>query len=184
MVQQVEHRQCDYRFRTQEFDAHGQRRYPRDTNKGQPYPGAGIETSGQLAMHPFRERGKIARAVDFPSALLKPAQQYSRHTLRHLIDEMETRYGMWSDSAAAYFSHFLKMWMIQHIVAVDMPMKPMLQAHVYNFWPGWNDIGSAAGKDSPLPATQDMGACECGCGCDSHSSTIKPPTHPSLRVIG
>lgn len=107
-----------------------------------------------LCAHSANEE-KIARAIDFPFARLKPAQQYSQSVLQHLRDEMETRYGMWSDSTAMHFAHFLKMWIIGHITAVDMPMKPLIQTHEYNFWPGWHGSNSnpAAKEDcSPAPA--------------------------------
>lgn len=113
----------------------------------------------------FANEEKIARAIDFPFALLNPAQQYSRDMLRHLRDEMETRYGMWSDGTAAHFSHFLKVWIIGHITAVDMPMKPMLQAYEYNFWPGWSN--------GPAPTTPGRAACGCGCGCDNYLLTAR-----------
>jgi len=85
----------------------------------------------------FAIEEKIARALEFPVARLKPAQQYSLETLRRLKDGLEAEYGMWSISTVAHFSCFLKQWIIEHITRVDMPMKPMLQAHDYNFWPGY-----------------------------------------------
>ena len=85
----------------------------------------------------FAIEEKIARALEFPVARLKPAQQYSLETLRRLKDGLEAEYGMWSISTVAHFSCFLKQWIIEHITRVDMPMKPILQAHDYNFWPGY-----------------------------------------------
>lgn len=85
----------------------------------------------------FAIEEKIARALEFSSAQLKSAQQYSLETLRRLKDGLEAEYGMWSINTAAHFSCFLKQWIIEHITRVDMPMKPMLQAHNYNFWPGY-----------------------------------------------
>lgn len=85
----------------------------------------------------FTNEEKIAQALDYPFARLKPAQQYSLDTLRRLKDELEAEYGMLSISTVAHFSCFLKQWIIEHITKVDMPMKPMLQAYNYNFWPGY-----------------------------------------------
>ena len=116
----------------------------------------------------FANEEKIAQAVDFPFARLKPAQQYSLNALRHLRDELEAEYGMWPKNTAVHFSRSLKHWIVEHITKVDMPMKPMLQAHDYNFWPGY-----AAGTGySPALVTSGAGICGCGCGCDSYSSAV------------
>lgn len=109
----------------------------------------------------------IAQSVGFPVALLKSAQQYSQNTLRHLKDEMECRYGMWSDDTATYLSHLLKTWVIGHITAVDMPMKSLLQTRHYHFWPGY------AAEAPHDPAAPDESRCGCGCGCDSFPSAVK-----------
>jgi hemerythrin len=117
----------------------------------------------------FANEEKIAQAVDFPFARLKPAQQYSLNALRYLRDELEAKYGMWSESIAAHFSRSLKHWIIEHITKVDMPMKTMLQAHDYNFWPGY----TVATGHITASATSGAGicGCGCGCGCDSYSLT-------------
>ena len=115
----------------------------------------------------FANEEKIAQAVDFPFARLKLAQQYSLNALRYLRDELEAKYGMWSESIAAHFSRSLKHWIIEHITKVDMPMKTMLQTHDYNFWPGY----TVATGYIPAPATSGAGICGCGCGCDSYSLT-------------
>lgn len=109
----------------------------------------------------------IAQSVNFPICLLRSAQQYSQGALRHLRDEMESRYGLWSDDTAAYLANLLKSWIIGHIAAVDMPMKHLLQRHDYNFWPGYTEK-SAYG---PLPATR--GANKPRCGCDSFLPATK-----------
>ena len=109
----------------------------------------------------------IAQPVSFPVTLLKPAQQYSQSTLRHLRDEMESRYGLWSNDTAVYLSHLLRAWVIGHITAVDMPIMPLLQTRGYNFWPGY----AAEAAHAPMPANPGTG--KCGCRCDSFASVIK-----------
>lgn len=105
----------------------------------------------------FTNEEKIAQTVDFPFDRLKPAQQYSLDTLRRLMDELEAEYGMWSISTVAHFSCFLKQWIIEHITRVDMPMKPMLQAHDYNFWPGYAAKRTASAKTAPYPYADSNG---------------------------
>lgn len=111
----------------------------------------------------------IAQSVNFPIVLLKSAQQYSQNTFRHLKDEMEGQYGRWSDNTVVYLSHLLQTWVIGHITAVDMPMKPLLRTCDYHFWPG-NTEEEAYG---PVPATSDAykSRCGCGCGCDCNSAS-------------
>ncbi len=87
-----------------------------------------------LHIHCEQEKA-IAQSVGFPIAMLRPAQEHSQSALRHLRDEMESRYGLWSDNTAAYLSHLPKAWMIGHITSVDMPMKPLLKSRDYHFWP-------------------------------------------------
>lgn len=116
-----------------------------------------------LRIH-FANEEKIAQAVDFPSARLKLAQQYSQNSLRYLRDKLEAQYGLWSKNTTVRFSRSLKHWIIEHITKVDMPMKPILQVHDYNFWPGY----AATAGNIPIPATSGAAACGCGCGCDSY----------------
>ncbi|HEU0233702.1 MAG TPA: hemerythrin domain-containing protein [Gallionella sp.] len=85
----------------------------------------------------FANEEKIAQAVNFPFAQHKLAQQHSLKELQYMRDELEAKDGMWSDSAVEHFTRSLKNWMIdRHIVNLDMQMKPVLQNHDYNFWPG------------------------------------------------
>ncbi|MDO8811734.1 MAG: hypothetical protein Q7J38_06870 [Gallionella sp.] len=68
-------------------------------------------------------------------------------------DELVGKGGIWSDSAAEHFTGFLKSWLIDdHIVRLDMLMKPALQAHDYTFWPGWknDEINHTAGHTASL----------------------------------
>jgi hemerythrin len=52
----------------------------------------------------------LAQSVGFPLDLLRTAQQYSRAALRHLMGEMESKYGPFPDKTAAYFAHLLSAW--------------------------------------------------------------------------
>lgn len=125
-----------------------------------------------LCIH-FANEERIAQAVSFPSARLRLAQQCSLDALRRLRDEMEAKYGMWSEDMAGHFSRLLEIWMIEHITKVDMPMKPMLQTHDYNFWPGWrgDETGHAVMANCSLMLAASGTA---GCGCNSYpSATIK-----------
>ena len=89
-----------------------------------------------LCTHYVNEE-KIARAVKFPFAQHKLAQQHSLKELQYMRNELAAKDGLWSDSAVEHFTCSLKNWLIDgHIVNLDMPMKPVLQNYDYTFWPG------------------------------------------------
>ncbi len=84
----------------------------------------------------FANEEKIAQAVKFPFEQHRLAQQHSLRELRYMLDELAAKGGIWSDSAANHFARSLKNWVIdEHIIKLDMPMKPMLQMYGYNFLP-------------------------------------------------
>lgn len=93
---------------------------------------------GWLCVH-FANEEKIARAVKFDFSKHKHAQLYSLRELQHFKDELVAKKGIWCESAIEHYAHFLRAWMTEHIVKVDMPMKPMLQTLDYKFWPGWKE---------------------------------------------
>lgn len=85
----------------------------------------------------FANEGMIARAVSFDFSQHKLAQQCWLKELWLLRNELIGKNGSWSDDAIEHFSLFLGDWMIDgHIISLDMPMKPALQAYGYNFLPG------------------------------------------------
>lgn len=93
----------------------------------------------------FANEERIAQAVGFPFDRHKLAQQHALRELRHLRDELVTKDGIWSDGAAKHFTRSLKNWMLdEHILKLDMLMKPVLQNYDYHFLPG-GEAGQAAG---------------------------------------
>jgi len=86
-----------------------------------------------LCVH-FEIEEKIAQAVNFDFSRYKQEQQYALRELQHLRDELVAKSGVWSDGAVAHFTGFLKNWMIDdHIIRLNMLMKPTLQSHSYDF---------------------------------------------------
>ncbi len=83
----------------------------------------------------FTSEEKLARAINFPFSQNKPEHQYVQQEFRHIRDELVDQHGIWSESAAEYYSHFLSEWMIGHILGEDMQMKPLLQNYPYDFKP-------------------------------------------------
>lgn len=104
-----------------------------------------------LCVH-FVNEEKIAQAVNFDFSKHKPAQQYSLKELQNLRDELVGKNGIWCESAIEHYTHFLRDWMTEHIIKVDMPMRAVLQAHDYKFWPGWREgeTNHAAGHTASL----------------------------------
>lgn len=84
----------------------------------------------------FANEEKIAQAIDFPFWRHKQAQQHALKELQYLKNELVDKAGVWSDGATKHFINTLKDWMInEHILKLDMQMKPTLQAYDYHFWP-------------------------------------------------
>ena len=107
----------------------------------------------------FANEGKIAQAVNFDFSQHKLAQQCWLKELWFLRNELIDKHGLWSDDAIEYFSLFLSDWLIDgHIISLDMPMKPVLQAYGYNFLPGATDkaIHAAVTNRNHDPVTSDM----------------------------
>lgn len=105
-----------------------------------------------LCIH-FANEERIARSVSFDFSAHRQEQQYALRELQLLRDELVAKGGIWSDCAAEHFTDFLKNWLINdHIVRLDMLMKPALQARDYTFWPGWKDdeINHTAGRTASL----------------------------------
>lgn len=106
---------------------------------------------GWLCVH-FANEEKIARAVKFDFSKHRQAQQYSLKELQYLRNELVGKKSIWCESAIEHYAHFLRDWMTEHITKLDMPMKPMLQALDYIFWPGYGRGGAnhAAGRTASL----------------------------------
>ena len=107
----------------------------------------------------FANEGKIAQAVNFDFSQHKLAQQCWLKELWLMRNELIGKNGLWPDDAIEYFSLFLSDWLIDgHIISLDMPMKPALQAHDYNFLPGAADeaIHAAVAGRNQYPATSGM----------------------------
>lgn len=89
----------------------------------------------QLCVH-FSNEEKIAQALGIPFDQHRRVQQYLLRELRYMRDELAAKNGLWSDSAIKHFSQSLGNWMIdEHILGLDMQMKPLLQTHPYDFKP-------------------------------------------------
>lgn len=84
----------------------------------------------------FANEEKIAQAVGFSFERHKLAQQHSLKELLYMRDELVIKDGIWSDGAANHFICSLRNWAVnEHIIKLDMLMKPVLQNYDYNFWP-------------------------------------------------
>lgn len=87
----------------------------------------------ELCLH-FANEEKMAQAVNFDFSHHQLAQHYGLNELRFLRDLLVAKNGLWFDGAIEHFACFLKNWMIDdHIVRLDMRMKPVLQTYPYNF---------------------------------------------------
>lgn len=86
-----------------------------------------------LCLH-FASEEKIAEIVNFDFSHHQLAQQYMLNELRFLRDLLDAKNCLWFDGAVGHFTRFLKNWVIDdHIIRLDMRMKPVLQSYPYDF---------------------------------------------------
>ena len=88
-----------------------------------------------LCVH-FANKEKFARTVNFDFTQHKLAQTHLLKELQYLRDELTVEDGIWPEGAVKHYSHSLKKWVIDdHIIKLDMLMKPLLQSHDFNLMP-------------------------------------------------
>jgi len=86
-----------------------------------------------LCLH-FANEEKMAQAINFDFSNHQLAQHYGLKELRFLRDLLIAKNCLWFDGAVEHFTRFLKNWMIDdHIIRLDMRMKPVLQTRPYGF---------------------------------------------------
>ena len=83
----------------------------------------------------FENEEEIALAVDFDFTNNGLEHQSLLEEFHRMKDELMSHGNTLPDSAAKRYSHFLDEWLVVHILKEDMLMKPMLQAHAYDFMP-------------------------------------------------
>lgn len=83
----------------------------------------------------FNNEKLFAQSVKFDFAQHQLAHQCMLNELQDLRNELAVKNGVWTDSKAKLYCLFFHDWLIGHILGEDMQMKPVLQAHPYNFKP-------------------------------------------------
>ncbi len=83
----------------------------------------------------FENEEEIALAVNFDFYKNGLAHQNLLNEFQLMKGELMSNNDMLSKYALKHYSHFLDEWLIAHILNEDMLMKPLLQAHSYNFVP-------------------------------------------------
>ncbi|MBI2287131.1 MAG: hemerythrin family protein [Nitrosomonadales bacterium] len=96
----------------------------------------------------FANEERIARAVGFDFDRHDVGQQYLLKEFQRIRNELTAKNVLWSGGATKYFSRHLKNWLIdEHIIRLDMRMKPALQSFGYGFLPaGENSAARLAQK--------------------------------------
>lgn len=84
----------------------------------------------------FRNEEKIAEAIKFPFTQNKVAQRQLMHEMRYMLNKLEDKHIVWPDHYVNMNSRSLSGWMTDHIIKIDMQMKPALLAYPYDFKPG------------------------------------------------
>lgn len=103
----------------------------------------------------FLNEEQIARAVGFDFEKHKLAQQYCLDELRFLSGELVGCNSLWCKDTVEHFTHFLRKWIIDdHIIGLDMQMRPILQKYEYSFWPNREcDKPGLLGKPALVPVS-------------------------------
>lgn len=83
----------------------------------------------------FANEARFAQALNFNFEQHDSAHQHLLKELQQMIDELAAQVGTWPKYGMDYYPQRLRDWLIGHIACEDMQMKPVLQAHPYNFKP-------------------------------------------------
>lgn len=84
----------------------------------------------------FANKERFARVVNFDFTQHKLAHTHLLKELQYLRDELTAKECIWPEDAVKHYSQSLKKWIIDdHIIKLDMLMKPSLQARDYNLMP-------------------------------------------------
>lgn len=83
----------------------------------------------------FENEEEIALAVNFDFFRNGLEHQNLLEEFHRMKDELMSYGNTLPANAAKRYSHFLDEWLVAHILKEDMLMKPLLQAHAYDFVP-------------------------------------------------
>lgn len=83
----------------------------------------------------FENEEEIALAVNYDFFKNGLEHQSLLEEFHRMKDELMSYGNTLPDSAAKRYAHFLDEWLVVHILKEDMLMKPMLEAHAYDFMP-------------------------------------------------
>ena len=83
----------------------------------------------------FENEEEIALAIEFDFTNNGLEHQNLLEEFHRMKDELISYGNTLPANAAKRYAHFLDEWLVVHILNEDMLMKPVLQAHSYNFMP-------------------------------------------------
>lgn len=83
----------------------------------------------------FENEEEIALAAGFDFAQNGLEHQNLLDEFHRMKEELMSYGNTLPDCAAKRYAHFLDEWLVAHILKEDVLMKPVLQAHAYNFMP-------------------------------------------------
>lgn len=83
----------------------------------------------------FENEEEIALAINFDFFKNGLEHQKLLEEFHRMKDELMSYGNTLPTGAAKRYSHFLDEWLVAHILKEDMLMKPLLQAHAYDFMP-------------------------------------------------
>lgn len=97
---------------------------------------ATLEELTEYAHSHFIREEKIAQAAGYAGcSRLNQEHERLRKQLRRARNELEGMRGEWSEATIKHFVHFLREWLLQHVIQEDLLMKPVLKNHPGNLSP-------------------------------------------------
>jgi hemerythrin len=95
-----------------------------------------LEQLSQYGQDHFAREEKIAQAAGYAKCIrLRQEHVFLIKDLARAKSELEGMQGEWSETTIKHFTNLLRRWLIDHVIKEDMLLKPVLQAHPYDFNP-------------------------------------------------
>lgn len=95
-----------------------------------------LEQLSQYGQDHFAREEMIAKAAGYGKCIrLRQEHVLLSKELMRAKCELEGMHGEWSEAVIKNFTQLLRRWLIDHVIKEDMLLKPVLQAHPYDFNP-------------------------------------------------
>lgn len=94
---------------------------------------SGLRLLNNLMTDHFIHEKEIAKAVNYPFAAGNLHHLQLIDEIRYMLNKIDNLSSGWPDNVVRMYSRYLSDWITEHIIKVDMQMKPLLKNYPYNF---------------------------------------------------